>query len=55
MDTQEKFVAVGLLTQRAVDALGSSLRRVFIIDEVPRFTELLKTLDEAEDRTGWVP
>jgi hypothetical protein len=46
--TDERIVAVGLLTEENVGTLGSSLKKVFRIDETPCFTELLRALDEAD-------
>jgi hypothetical protein len=47
--TEERIVAVALLTQAHVDMLGSSLHRVLRIDEgVEQFRELLAALNEPE-------
>jgi hypothetical protein len=48
----KRIVAVGLLTQTHVDMLGSSLKKVYKIDETPCFTALLEAIDEA-DREHW--
>lgn len=45
---QERFVAVGLLTQRDVDALGVNFRHLWPIDEAPCFSQLLQAIDEAD-------
>ena len=45
---QEKFVAIGFLTQANLQMLGPSLRKVIPISQDARFDELLKALDEAE-------
>lgn len=47
-----RIVAVGLLTQTHVDMLGSSLKKVYKIDETPCFSELLRAIDDA-DREHW--
>ena len=41
----ERIVAVGLLTQRDVDLLGTGFRRIFPVDDSPAFDDLLKCLD----------
>jgi len=41
-----------LLTQQELDRYGSGLKRVFPIDDAPRFEELLELIDEA-DREKW--
>jgi hypothetical protein len=43
---------VGLLTQTHLDMLGSSLKKVYRIDETPCFSELLRAIDDA-DREHW--
>jgi hypothetical protein len=48
----EPIVAVGLLTRTNVNQLGSSLKKVFPIDETPCFQDLLRAIDEA-DRKHW--
>ncbi len=48
----ERIVAVGLLTQREVDALGPSFARLWPVDETPCFSSLLQAIDEA-DRELW--
>ena len=48
----ERVIAVGLLTQRDLDLLGTGFDRVFPIDETPCFGELLRAIDEA-DRELW--
>ena len=50
--SNERIVAVGLLTQSNLDALGAALKQVFPIYETPYFTELLHAIDEA-DRKHW--
>ena len=45
-------MAVGLLTQRDLDVLGSSFKRMLPVNETPCFGELLMAIDEA-DREFW--
>ena len=42
------MVAVGLLTQDNVELLGSSLGKVWPVDDSPCFQGLLRAIDEAE-------
>jgi hypothetical protein len=49
--SSDKFVAVGLLTQRDLDVLGSGFRRAYPLEETTDFTELLILIDEV-DQTG---
>ena len=51
MDPDHEIVAIGLLTRRDVDALGSTLKKVFLVDRKLMFLELLQALDQAEVRT----
>lgn len=46
--TEERIVAVGLLTQREVELLGHGFSRLWPVDETPCFTELIKAIDEAD-------
>lgn len=48
----EGIVAVGLLTQREVEALGVNFDRLWPADETPCFSSLLQAIDEA-DRQLW--
>jgi hypothetical protein len=48
MTTDDKIIAVGLLTQRDLDALGSDFRHVYPVDDVPCFGDLLRAIDEAD-------
>jgi len=47
---QERIVAVGLLTQRELTALGPAFDRAWPIDQAQEFGELLRAIDEAERR-----
>lgn len=44
----DKVIAIGLLTQRDIDALGSDFRRVYPVDDMPCFGDLLRSIDEAD-------
>ena len=46
--SEDRIVAVALLTQRDVDLLGPTFERLWPIDETPCFAELLRAIDEAE-------
>ena len=48
----ERIIGVGLLTQQNVDQMGSTLERVWLVDDVPCFFGLLQAIDEA-DREYW--
>ena len=48
MTRGDKIIAVGLLTQRDLDALGSDFRRVYPVDDVQCFDGLLRAIDEAD-------
>ena len=41
-------MAVGLLTQRDLTALGPAFDRAWPIDQAPQFNDLLRAIDEAE-------
>ncbi len=44
----DQIVAVGLLTQRDLDVLGSGFRRSFPVSEDTAFDDLLQALDSIE-------
>lgn len=48
MKEREPVVAIGLLTARDLDILGSGFRRAFPIDDAGAFDELLKAIDAAD-------
>ncbi|RXD03653.1 hypothetical protein EQZ23_15135 [Sphingomonas sp. UV9] len=48
MPDQDRIVAIGLLTQRDIFALGHDLSRVYPIDEMPCFGSLLCAIDDAD-------
>jgi hypothetical protein len=48
MSDPDRIVAIGLLTQRDVFALGHDLSRVYPIDDAPCFGALLGAIDDAD-------
>ncbi|MGU3391705.1 hypothetical protein [Sphingomonas sp. M1A8_2b] len=48
MADPDRIVAIGLLTQRDVFALGHDLSRVYAINETPCFGMLLGAIDDAD-------
>ena len=46
----ERIVAVGLLTPRDLGLLGPTFDRVWPVEEAPSFSELLRAIDEADQR-----
>lgn len=48
MSDQDRIVAIGLLTQRDVFALGHDLSRVYPIQDAPCFSALLGAIDDAD-------
>lgn len=58
--TSERIIAVGLLTARDIERLGSTFDRLWPVDETHCFSELLRRIDEADrdlrrDRDHAVP
>ena len=51
-ETSREVVAVGLLTQRDLDILGSGFRRAIPLEEAGDFDSLLAAIDEAERRSA---
>ena len=49
---REAAVAIGLLTQRDLDILGSGFRRAIPLTGPGDFDDLLARIDEAERRTA---
>lgn len=45
---RERIVAVGLLTQRELTALGPAFDRLWPIGQAPKFGELLRAIDDAD-------
>ena len=46
--SQERIVAVGLLTQRDLGILGPTFDRVWPVEDAPSFNALLRAIDEAD-------
>ena len=46
----ERIVAVGLLTQRDLNLLGPTFDRIWPIEDVASFSDLLRAIDEADER-----
>ena len=44
----DRIVAVGLLTQRDVELLGPTFNRLWQVEDTPRFSGLLRAIDEAD-------
>ena len=47
---QDRIVAVGLLTRRDLKLLGPTFDRLWPVEEAPEFAELLRAIDEADER-----
>jgi hypothetical protein len=48
--SQDRIVAVGLLTRHDLNVLGPSFDRVWPVEDAPSFNELLRAIDEADAR-----
>jgi hypothetical protein len=46
--TEDKIIAVGLLTQRDLDRLGSGFQRLYPVPHDDAFTGLLRQLERVE-------
>jgi hypothetical protein len=46
--SEDRIIAVALLTQRDVELLGKSFTRLWPVDETPCFSGLLQAIDEAD-------
>jgi hypothetical protein len=47
---QDRIVAVGLLTRHDLNVLGPTFDRAWPVEEAPTFDELLRAIDEADER-----
>ena len=47
--SDDRIVAIGLLTERDVKLLGETFNRLWPIDQTTDFSDLLQAIDEAED------
>ena len=52
MPDSSRFVAIGLLTQRDLDVLGSGFHRAFPLDDRHVFDDLLRAIDAAESEAN---
>lgn len=48
----DRIVAVGLLTKRDLSLLGPTFDRAWPVEEAPAFSELLRAIDEADQKLG---
>ena len=46
----ERIVAVGLLTKTDLKLLGPTFDRIWPVEEAPHFHELLRAIDEADQK-----
>lgn len=46
--SSDRIVAVGLLTQRDIDVLGTGFRRMYPVEHSGAFDDLLRKLDACE-------
>ena len=60
--SDQRIIAVGLLTARDLEVLGQEFTRIFPIDEKPCFAQLLSAIDEADRQLqesagerSWIP
>lgn len=51
----DRIVAVGLLTAKDLEMLGTGFRRAFPIDRATEFDDLLLAIDEAVERRATTP
>ena len=46
---RDRIVAVGLLTQRDLKLLGPTFDRIWPVEDVPQFEELIQAIDRADE------
>ena len=46
----QRIVAIGLLTKHDLDLLGPSFDRVWPVENAPSFDQLLRAIDDADNR-----
>jgi hypothetical protein len=46
--TDDRIVAVGLLTRDDLNKLGAAFTRAWPVDETPCFSDLLRAIDDAD-------
>lgn len=52
---QERIVAVGLLTKQDLSLLGPTFDRIWPVEEAPSFGELLRAIDDADEKLSHKP
>ena len=50
MSMHERIVAIGLLTEEELRRLGPAFKRAWPVDQVSAFPDLIRAIDEAEER-----
>ena len=53
--TGDRIIAVGLLTEFDLNRLGDTFTRLWPVDDVPCFEELLEAIDEADRQLQAAP
>lgn len=53
--TGDRIIAVGLLTEFDLNRLGDTFTRLWPVDDVPCFEELLAAIDEADRQLQAAP
>jgi hypothetical protein len=48
--TDERIVAIGLLTKGDLERLGETFDRLLPLEDCAEFSDLLRAIDEAEER-----
>lgn len=49
LEMRDRIVAVGLLTQRDLKLLGPTFDRIWPVEDVPQFEELIQAIDRADE------
>ena len=55
--TDERIIAVGLLTKADIERWGPTFERLWPVDETPCFSQLLQAIDQADrglSASGWI-
>ena len=52
---RDRIVAVGLLTQRDLKLLGPTFDRIWPVEDVPQFEELIQAIDRADEHLEHKP
>ena len=48
--TDDRIIAVGLLTSSDVERLGATFTRLWPVDQTTDYSDLLRAIDEADER-----